>query len=559
MNVERSKLSPTAAVRRFLSEEDEKKVVLILNEQLHRHRRITSDDVRLTVRDVASQGGTVRLPPDFPQSRWVLDFKRVYGFMQYHSFVYNGATSFCRDKVAVVLDRQDTVPLRSAIVATDNQGATARICTSSGYNDTNGEQNNTFGANTVPTRDSSPSSGNASDDEKERGPSDDGVRSIPSDLTRKVVYHMTPSGRRAPSGIGPKRHGQMRHSVNQRDQRHHHQHQRRAMLVDDRRRSAVWSSSDAAAIYEERQPKQVSSGSENGTSTNQTHSRLGEASDLGASHPRPRQSGVSNYESSVDTMQDVDASSLSENRGYKLSHTVPTETWEKAIAAVELQGLSLRAAAKLYGVHFAALHRRVKKRAQNVQEKGIIEYFHPSDEAGIMRVVVARAELGVLMTFAELMRLVEAAALRKLPDLSMDSARKLLTRFQTRNEQSIRHIIDDWPLHWPVVHVPSTPAKAMPQPQHEGQPKLDVLTSRVSPRPSLAESPNRVAMAAAAMTHLLASSSLTTNSCIAETRRPNLMRSKTSNVMLPDAATKEMVSVDPRVRSEGDSDAVMVV
>ncbi|POM61548.1 DNA-binding protein [Phytophthora palmivora] len=75
----------------------------------------------------------------------------------------------------------------------------------------------------------------------------------------------------------------------------------------------------------------------------------------------------------------------------------------------------------MYGVHFAALHRRVKKRAQGGQSKGNNGYFHPSDEAGIMRVVVARAELGVLMTFDELMRLVEAAALRKLPDISHES------------------------------------------------------------------------------------------------------------------------------------------
>jgi len=167
-------------------------------------------------------------------------------------------------------------------------------------------------------------------------------------------------------------------------------------------------------------------------------------------------------------MQDDDqsmssTSSKTEKRKYKLSHTVSPEIWEKAIAAVEQQGMSLRAAAKIYGVHFAALHRRVKKRAANGHSaKGTQGYFHPSDEAGIMRVVVARAELGVLMTFDELMELVETAALRKLPDISVESARALMARFQSRNEQSIRHIIVDWPLPRVAPHVaarlPPSPA-----------------------------------------------------------------------------------------------------
>ncbi|CAH0487180.1 unnamed protein product [Peronospora farinosa] len=114
--------------------------------------------------------------------------------------------------------------------------------------------------------------------------------------------------------------------------------------------------------------------------------------------------------------------------------------------------MSLRAAARTYGVHFAALHRRVKKRAQGGHSsKGTNGYFHQSDEAGIMRVVVARAELGVLMTFDELMKLVEVAALRKLPDISVANARELMVRFQSRNEQSVRHIIVDWPPSVPTT------------------------------------------------------------------------------------------------------------
>ncbi|KAF1787260.1 Homeodomain-like [Phytophthora cactorum] len=208
-----------------------------------------------------------------------------------------------------------------------------------------------------------------------------------------------------------------------------------------------------SAVDHEEMGSNTSNGNENGTTPDFRNVSRG-GGDVGASlgmeissMPPFSQHEVSHNGSSVDEMQEMasNASTSNDKRGYKLSHTVPAETWEKAIVAVEQQGMSLRAAAKLYGVHFAALHRRVKKRAQAVHAKGTNGYFHPSDEAGIMRVVVARAELGVLMTFDELMRLVEAAALRKLPDISMDSARKLLTRFQSRNEQSIRHIIEDWP------------------------------------------------------------------------------------------------------------------
>ncbi|KAG2502810.1 hypothetical protein JM18_009623, partial [Phytophthora kernoviae] len=232
----------------------------------------------------------------------------------------------------------------------------------------------------------------------------------------------------------------MHHS--QRQQQQHAQQQRRSMVVDGRRTS-VSRQKDGRGD----DPKKIGSNSSNGSfdSENGTTTASSSNASVVASAPASSVSTRKNYESQ-------DSSSTSnEKRGYKLSHTVPPETWENAIAAVEQQGMSLRSAAKMYGVHFAALHRRVKKRAQGGSAKGISGYFHPSDEAGIMRVVVARAELGVLMTFDELMKLVETAALRKLPDISVDAARKLIARFQSRNEQSIRHIIVDWPPPRPTV------------------------------------------------------------------------------------------------------------
>ncbi|KAF4318605.1 hypothetical protein BBO99_00006545 [Phytophthora kernoviae] len=213
------------STRRYLSEADEKEALQILRDLLRHQNRVTSDDIRLAVRSVASKGGSIAIPSDFPPSRWVLKFKRVHGFIQPNSFVYGGE----------------------------------------------------------------------------------------------------------------------------------------------------------------------------GSSINRIHKPGSVAS-------RAIRGGT------ADEVSDNTAIVPSDKRGYKSSHTVSAETWEKAIAAVEEQGMSLRAAAKVYRVHFAALYRRVKKRAQGGQSEGMSNgYFHPSDEAGIVHVVVTRAELGVLMTFNELLALVEAS------------------------------------------------------------------------------------------------------------------------------------------------------
>ncbi|KAG6619907.1 putative DNA-binding protein [Phytophthora cinnamomi] len=107
-------------------------------------------------------------------------------------------------------------------------------------------------------------------------------------------------------------------------------------------------------------------------------------------------------------------SASSEKRGYKQSHTVPPETWEKAVAAVEQHGMNLRAAVNIYG--------------------GNNEYFYSSDEAGAMRLAVALAELSVLMAFGKLMKLVETTALRNMPTIYAPNALRLMVRSQTRNE-----------------------------------------------------------------------------------------------------------------------------
>jgi transposase-like protein len=280
----------TVDVRTYLSPDDEAEALGVLREQFLHEQRITSDDIRFVVRAIASHGGKKSLPPDFPPTRWIMNFKRAQGF-----------------------------------VALNN-------CAYPPYNDVESECNNSspFGKYAVPVH--------SENQEQERDPDQDHS----SDGDRETDFGST-----------------------------------------------------------------ASSGS---------------------------------YETAD-----------SEKRTYKLSHTVPPETWEKAIAAVEKQGMSLRSAARAYGVHFAALHRRVKKRAQGDRSgNGLDGYLHTDDEAGIIRVVVARAELGVLMSFDELMDLVQRTALRNLPNISIDAAKKLMNRFESRNEHAIRHIISDWPL--PRIH-----------------------------------------------------------------------------------------------------------
>lgn len=292
----------------FLTPDDEAEVFCVLREQFLHEKHITSEDVRFVVRAIASRGGKRPIPPDFPSSRWINEFKRSRGF-------------------------SDSLQ---------------------------------------------------SPDEQQDG---------------EVQDH--------------------------RSQEDGHWEQRSVERINDASSSSRYSPSATAGSQYARDTEGSRAGFDRYTTRGSTSSSM---------------SGASS------TSSRVDGAEQSEKRSYKLSHTVPAEVWDKAIAAVEQQGMSLRAAAKMYDVHFAALHRRVKKRAQCDQPSSLDGYFHPDDESGIIRVVVARAELGVLMTFDELMDLVQRAALRNLPDISVDAARKLMARFHSRNEHAIRHIIVDWPM-----------------------------------------------------------------------------------------------------------------
>ncbi|CAI5733900.1 unnamed protein product [Hyaloperonospora brassicae] len=402
---------------------DEQEVLDVLRAQFRHEQRVTSDDVRFVVRAVASHEGAADLPPDFPSTRWILAFKRAHGFAP---------------------------PATSAA----SRGPERRLNADSRSSRHVGRS----------------SSCSSDDDDDHRDATSGGPCASRFALVHAPHEDARGGGRRGPLDVRDA-------PLLQRTRRQ--QHERRSLVVHGRRVGAAWPPCDQTTWDREDVGSNASSGSgdsENGATTGDSSSsssssaggvassvavdRDGTAScrEVGGGHHRDAvavaaaavaaatipSGGCSS--STSGSSGNSSSSSSSTRHGYKLSHTVPSETWEKAIVAVEQQGMSLRAAAKVYGVHFAALHRRVKKRAQEGQSsKATTGYFHQRDETGIMRVVVARAELGVLMTFDELMNLVEAAALRKLPDISVKHARHLMVRFQSRNEQAIRHLIVDWP------------------------------------------------------------------------------------------------------------------
>ncbi|CAH0476659.1 unnamed protein product [Peronospora belbahrii] len=134
------------------------------------------------------------------------------------------------------------------------------------------------------------------------------------------------------------------------------------------------------------------------------------------------------------------------DRNYRQSNLVPAKVWEAAMEDVAIHGMSLRNAAKAHGVHFAALHRRLKKRQQYKLSMPCEPNYIPfEDEAGVVRVIHARAEMGVLLTFTELVDLLKRTALKHRSHLPGDVATAIVRRFQSRVEQSVRHLIVDWP------------------------------------------------------------------------------------------------------------------
>lgn len=131
---------------------------------------------------------------------------------------------------------------------------------------------------------------------------------------------------------------------------------------------------------------------------------------------------------------------------WRQTNIVPRDVWEHAMNAVEKEGMSLRNAANAYGVHFAALYRRLKKRNDKKKVAAAVACYIPEeDESGIVRVVEARAGVGIHMKYDELESLLHQVALKYAQTLSKEMFSSLMHHFRSRTESTIRHIVRDWP------------------------------------------------------------------------------------------------------------------
>ncbi|KAF1316908.1 DNA-binding protein, partial [Globisporangium splendens] len=182
---------------------------------------------------------------------------------------------------------------------------------------------------------------------------------------------------------------------------------------------------------------------------------------------------------------DIDDTTGNGKRNSRQSNVVSAETWEKAMDAVEIHGMSLRNAAKAYGVHFAALHRRIKKRARQKEAALPLENYIPfEDEAGIVRVIHARADLGILMSHEEIVDLLVRSKLKYVAAVSTALSRSLIRRFQSRVEHSIRHLICDWPLPRidSLCHFGPPPPQLQLQPRQRDHYAVEETVSSPPPR-----------------------------------------------------------------------------
>lgn len=165
------------------------------------------------------------------------------------------------------------------------------------------------------------------------------------------------------------------------------------------------------------------------------------------SSPRQRSSMSTTEQQQQEQQSRTDGKANGEGKMYRQSNTVPAEVWDRAMEDVLIHGMSLRSAAKAHGVHFAALHRRLKKRSLQKESMPFDPRYIPfEDEAGLIRVINARADLGVLMSYQEVVDLLRRATLNHRSELADEDAAELIRKFRSRVEASIRHLVKDWPL-----------------------------------------------------------------------------------------------------------------
>lgn len=359
-----------------LSRAEEDEVISVLREQYIHERHVTSDDVRYVVRTIACQNGRRDIPSDFPQNRWIVNFKHMHGF----------SNASPRAQLA-------------RINSGSSSNASSDAIDSPHYNNSGGSSSGAANLQDQGTYMHAP------------------MTAVHESQVDSPMYNTVSAHSSHANNIGSPTYEAPRAPV---------------------RRYAL------QPMAPMQMAKSVLGSDHNGMNDDQ-----GDTSESDSEHNRES--------------MEQDERFIEEKR-CRQSNTVSAETWEKAMDAVEIHGMSLRNAAKAYGVHFAALHRRVKKRALKKESTPPLENYIPfEDEAGIVRVIHARADLGIIMSYEELVDLLNRTALKYSPMITAELSRSLVRRFQSRVEQSIRHLIRDWPLPRldTLCHFHSAPASTL--------------------------------------------------------------------------------------------------
>jgi len=363
-----------------LSRAEEDEVISVLREQFIHEHLVTSDDVRYVVRTIACQNGRRDIPSDFPQNRWIANFKRMYDFAKPSS-------------------------------AHEEQQQLARVNSMSSNN-----LNGGYGGASPYSSVSSPG------DQDQAAEYNSPAPALQRNQAANPMYAASSSTVPAPSNHD------------------------RSSMASPTFNSLPQRPSRVSYLPPPPQPMVAMQMASNSNAISNGDDQRDDTSENDSEHNR-------------ESMEQVDRSAAEAKR-CRQSNTVSDETWEKAMDAVEIHSMSLRNAAKAYGVHFAALHRRVKKRALRKESTPPLENYIPfEDEAGIVRVIHARADLGIIMSYEELVELLNRTALKYSPMITAELSRSLVRRFQSRVEQSIRHLIRDWPLPRldSLCHFQSTP------------------------------------------------------------------------------------------------------
>lgn len=452
--------------------------VSVLREQLVHERHVTSDDVRYVVRTIACQGGHRDVPADFPRSRWIANFKRAHGFgsistsntstssdstLSHSRTNSSGSGTSHHQHQHQQFVRADSQVSNSSGSGSDSSNYTgiASSSTSSFAHAPNVERFRYAYSNNSAHQDNGDDDEDVDEDEgmspresSRMRHSDSGMVDLSHAAARASLHSFSSS-----SGSG----NSARASSNVMSPMYNASASRMASAPSSMFAPPPTAPARAFVQQQQQHRQQVAPSpvlstrlsigddarnetSESDSEHNQRQLNARRTSSARTSASAPSAPSIGTGAPAAPTATSAEDDDDDEKRSRQTA-AVSAETWEKAMDAVEIHGMSLRNAAKAYGVHFAALHRRVKKRALAKETAPPLENYIPfEDEAGIVRVIHARADLGLLMSYDELVDLLQRTALKYAPALSSDFVRALVRRFQSRVEQSIRHLVRDWPL-----------------------------------------------------------------------------------------------------------------